>query len=511
MFVLSNNSETATNEKEENMKARRNWMKATGILLSVFIALTCYAAYSHHGEIDSPNFVSVYPQAAGTKLDSCTLCHRGGTVTSGSPPKTTTYGSCQWCHYTYGYNAPHGNILDTLNQYGLDYLSHGRDSNAIQAIENLDSDGDGYPNKVEIAALRYPGDASDDPTKVAAPSKVFTQAQLEAMPQHTQFLLMNASKSTDTYTQYTGVPMEDLLKPLVLPSAIDVMVLSPDGFSQTHPFQYNSNPSLYNVYGTYPAATFYYNAQADVAPAQNPSTGWCDYSAPSTAGRANGDPIVNSAGLKMILAIKRDGQYLDPGVLDITNKLNGEGPYRVVPPQKVPGPPDQRSTATQATNPAVWVWPYFANGDHNAGSSARSVTIMKVEPLPQGTTDINLLEAGWDYIDEAKIVVYGAIDPLDNINEKLAQVVATVNSIPQTSFKRPWGKWTLKTQLQVIQSMIAKGDYAWAYYNLQQNVLGNIHGCPNSSYPNDWLKDCNSQTSVYWAVYEIAVLLKILT
>jgi hypothetical protein len=423
--------------------------------------------------------------------------------------KTTTLGSCQWCHHITNYGAVGGdNYLNTLNPYGLDYLHNGRNAAAITAIQDFDSDGDGYPNKVEIAALRYPGDAGDDPTKVAAPSKVFTRAQLEAMPQHSQFLLMNASKSTDTYARYTGVPMENLLKPLVLPSASQVMVLSPDGFSQTHPFQYNSNPSLYNVYGTYPAANFYYDPQADVA--INPSTGWCDYSAPSVTGRVNGDPIVISNGLKMILAIKRDGQYLDPGVLGPTNSLNGEGPYRVVPPQKVPGPPDQRSTATNATSASAWVWPYIANADHNAGFSARSTTILKVQPLPAGTTDINTLEAGWDYIDEAKIVVYGAIDPLDNIKEKLAQAIAAVDSIPQSSFKSPWGKWTLKTQLQTIQSIIGKGDYAWAYHNLQQNVLGNMHQCPNS-YPGDWLKDCDAQTKIYWAVYEISVLLKILT
>lgn len=36
------------------------------------------AAYHHMGEADSPNFVAAYPQAEGTKLDSCTLCHSGG-------------------------------------------------------------------------------------------------------------------------------------------------------------------------------------------------------------------------------------------------------------------------------------------------------------------------------------------------------------------------------------------------------------------------------------------------
>ena len=489
----------------------KNWILASGIILSVFIALVCHAAYNHSGDTDSVNFRSVYPQAIGTKLDSCTACHAGGSYVSGG--KTTTLGSCQWCHYVTNYGANPGtnnsNYLNTLNAYGLDYLSHGRNAAAVGAIEDLDSDGDGYSNKVEIAALRYPGDSKDNPSKVAAPYKVFTRDQIEAMPQHTQFLLMNASKSTDTYSQYAGVTVENLLNPLKLPSAIAVTVLSPDGFSQLHPFQYDPNPSLYNIYGTYPAANFYYNDQADYI--KHPTTGWCDYSAPSAQGRNNGDPIVNPDGLKMILAIKRDGQYLDPGVLGADNKLGGEGPYRLIPPQKVPGPPDQRSTATNATNPSVWVWPYDANADHNAGFSSRSVTMIRVEPLPAGTTDINTMEAGWPYIDAAKIVVYGAIDPLDNINDKLTQVIATVDTIPQGSFKRAFGKWTLKTQLQTIESIIAKGDYAWAYYNLQQNVLGNMHACPNSGYPNDWLKDCDAQTNLYWAVYEISMLLKILT
>ena len=148
---------------------RKNTIIITVAIVSFFVvALVCYAAYTHQGEIDSPNFRASHPQTAGTKLDSCTLCHRGGSYTSGG--KTTTLGSCQWCHYSYGYNKS-GNIDNTLNQYGRDYLSHGRNAAAIIAIQDLDSDGDGYSNKMEIAALRYPGDPNDDPTKVPAPSK----------------------------------------------------------------------------------------------------------------------------------------------------------------------------------------------------------------------------------------------------------------------------------------------------------------------------------------------------
>jgi len=290
-------------------------MLATGLILSTFIALICYAAYNHNGDTDSINFRTVYPQAIGSKLDSCNLCHKGGTYT---PPggRATTYVTCQYCHAITNYGADTTQYVNTLNPYGLDYLNNGRGAAALAVIENLDSDGDGYSNKVEIAALRYPGDPTDDPTKVPAPSKVFTRQQLEAMPQHTQVLLMNATKSTDTYAQYSGVPLGDLIDPIKLPSAVDVQVMSPDGFSQLHPFQYTQNAGMYNVYGTYAPANFYYNAQADVG--QNPSTGWCDYSAPSAQGRNNGDAIVNPNGLKLIVAFMRDGQYLVPGYLDLT-------------------------------------------------------------------------------------------------------------------------------------------------------------------------------------------------
>ena len=36
------------------------------------------AAYHHAGEADAPIFLLAYPNKAGTKLDSCSLCHSGG-------------------------------------------------------------------------------------------------------------------------------------------------------------------------------------------------------------------------------------------------------------------------------------------------------------------------------------------------------------------------------------------------------------------------------------------------
>lgn len=389
------------------MKKKANMKKGIlvwGIVIMVLaMASVVLSAYHHEGEIDSPNFLAQYPNAAGTKLDHCATCHTGGEYEK-KPGKYVSLGSCQWCHYSYGYDGS-GNIVDTLNSYGMDYLVSGRDQTALVAIEGLDSDGDGYTNATEIAANRYPGNAEDDPSKVPAPSKVYTKAQLQALGQHTQFLLLNTSRSGDFYAQYTGVPMQDLLADAgILKSATGITVFAPDGWSNYHPLNLDSDPELYHVNGTYPESVYYYHTQADEA--LNPESGWCDYSAPSCAGRSHLDPISNANGLKMILAYLREGQPLEPGILGEDNKLDGEGPFRLVPPQKVPSAPDQASNAADQDV----VWPYNYDWDHNAGSSSRTVTIIRVEPLPEGTTDIDILEAGWKYVDEEKVVIYGAIE-----------------------------------------------------------------------------------------------------
>jgi hypothetical protein len=393
---------------------KAKWIFYAGMIIGLNLAVVfiAMAAYHHMGEMDSPNFLSAYPDKAGTKLDNCALCHRGGTYVSGGKP--TTLGSCQWCHYKYGYDAS-GNIDDTLNQYGKDYRDHGRNTAAFGAIDFMDSDGDGYPNKAEVDATTYPGDGNDDPSKIPAPAAVYTKAQLEAMPQHTQFMLMNVTKSSggDSYVEYSGVTIEELLNRAdMLSSATGIRVYAPDGFSWTHPLLPPATPDLkkpqYHVIGTYPSSLFYYNAEADMA--LNPTYGWCDYSAPSCVGRSHDDPIVVQDGLRLLLGIKRDGVYLTPGVLTFDNKLDGEGPYRVVPPQVNPGFPDQASTSAYQGV----IWPYDSNADHNAGAATRSTTIIKVDPLPSGTTDINILEAGWTYIDQAKLVVYGALAGSDS-------------------------------------------------------------------------------------------------
>jgi len=475
-----------------------------GFLIAVTSVGVVRSAYHHMGEIDSGIFLTVYPEKAGTKLDNCNTCHSGGSYVNTSN-KTVTLGSCQWCHYKYGYDAS-GNIDETLNAYGKAYKSAGRSTAGVIAIEKDDSDGDGYTNKAEIAANRYPGDANDTPAKVAAPYRVYTRQQLEKMPQHTQFMLMNTHKSDDFYAEYTGVPLENLLRKILLPSATNIIAYSPDGFSQYHPLTPDPDPIFYHIFGRYPAAQFYYDVQADKALNKD---GWCDYSAPSVAGRYHGQPINNPQGLKTILAIKRDGQYLTPGKLTPQNKLDGEGPFRVVPPQKIPGPPDQKSSSKVQNV----IWPFNNDADHSAGFSARTVTIIKVAPLPAGTTEPDLLEAGWPYADDQnpRIMIYGSIDPVPTIKEKLAVLSSTLWHSKMSSFTH-WGyRSALATRVNLVQKWVMLGWYSKAVEDLKGHVLIRTDGCTANGAvdSNDWVADCEFQKQLYWSINEVLVLLDI--
>ena len=122
----------------------------------------------------------------------------------------------------------------------------------------------------------------------------------------------------------------------------------------------------------------------------------------------NGDRIPDKP--YMLLAYLRDGDPLTPGKINPTTlRLDGEGPYRLIPPQKIAGSPDRSCRA--GTPGADDGLDCDENKDHNAGSSIRTVSAIRVEPLPAGTNDFNVFEGGWNLVDHGKLVIYGAIDP----------------------------------------------------------------------------------------------------
>jgi len=364
------------------------------------------SAYHHHDEQDAPKFLQAYPDKTSTKLDDCALCHRGNTFTT-RKGNVITESACQVCHAEYGYDGS-GDIEETLNSFGKGYRDAGRDVAAFAAIESIDSDDDTYNNITEINALRYPGDYEDTPAKVAAPHIFLTLDQMEAMlTPHEQFMLMNSSRGgesgLDYYVTYTGFIMQELLAAAGWTDAsTGVTTTAPDGFSFSYARESNDE-SKYPIEGTYPQAPYWYDAAADGV--------WADYSAPGCFGRTNGQLISVTNGLRLILAYKADGAYMDPAYQDDEDKLNGEGPFRAVPPQWNPGYPDRQATSD---TPNAEPWPYDPDEihtDHNAGFSARGLTAIRVDPLPEGTTEYDWrssqTDGGWGLLKEDTIVIYG--------------------------------------------------------------------------------------------------------
>ena len=210
----------------------------------------------------------------------------------------------------------------------------------------------------------------------------------------------------------------------------------------------------------------------------------------------------------MLLALLRDGQPLVPGQLTADNKLDGEGPFRVVLPQKIPGPPDQRSTSTDQNV----IWPFDENADHSAGFSTRTATIIKVEPLPDGTTDVDTLEAGWNFVDEEKLIIYGAIDPLPNILEKMDSLIETLVTADKDDFRHFHKKDLLILDAIVIKRAVAIGRINAAQSMLEYAFLHRTNGCQTtgSADSNDWVLNCELQKQLGWMVNELTVLLNIL-
>jgi hypothetical protein len=399
-------------------KATLFWMMVLGFLVTVATASPSLAAYSaHQNDQDISNFLAVYPFAKSTKLDDCSLCHTSGKIGK------KTYGSCDYCHQVYKTEEPHGDILATLNSFGLAYNDAGRDQAALATIEGSDSDADTFTNIDEIRALAFPGNSKDYPGLVPAPAIGMNFKELLKLPEHRQFLLFNASNSRDFYARYNGVKILDLLNHAgIKNNATQITVFSPDGYSMAFPIDVSdpqTDPATvqYDVKGPYPKGTYYGGFD------------FVDYST-IPGGLKDGDRIPDE--LHMLLAYLRDKDPLTIGKLvpDTSNpgtlKLDGEGPYRLIPPQKIAGSPDRGCKET----PVGDGWDCDNSKNHNAGSSARTVAAIRVDPLPDGTTDFDWYEGGWNLVDKAKLVIYGAIKPPTyTVNGKVSEA-SSGNGVP---------------------------------------------------------------------------------
>jgi hypothetical protein len=126
---------------KQNLK-RSNTMdlRNKNIKIACFLAMTALLAFAPCSVFAKSSYETQFHNiydTAGTAIDSCALCHPGG---SSSAPD--------------------------VNSYGQDWVDNGQNSSAFLAIEGLDSDGDGFTNIDEINARTFPGDKNSKPTVV---------------------------------------------------------------------------------------------------------------------------------------------------------------------------------------------------------------------------------------------------------------------------------------------------------------------------------------------------------
>ena len=358
------------------------------------------AYVGHENDRDIHNFIQQYPKAAGTRLDDCQTCHRSGI--SGTDTERV-FSPCGYCHLIqypssrYKTGIPK-NFGDTLNEYGAAYKKAGRSLEAISAIAKIDSDGDGASNSDEISDLRYPGDAASKPGQPLAPAVTLSWNEIGKLRRQTQFMLMNTSSEPfDDYATYSGVRIKDLLEAahVDLKNAVGITVFAPDGYSIDH--------SINDVTGPFPRGYFY----AAPRTIEDKEKVFVQYPAVIPPGVADSKEVPDVPWL--LLAFERDGKPLDAAHYE-KGRLEGEGPYRLVLPQhdpmagdsSKPGRPD-RSVKSKVFGDG---WDFNKEIDHNAGSSVRAATVIRVNPMPKGFEEYDW-KNGWPLVEGRNIVIFG--------------------------------------------------------------------------------------------------------
>jgi len=359
------------------------------------------AYVGHESDADMKGFIAHYPAAAGSRLDDCQTCHRGGVKGTDTERE---YSPCGYCHLLEYPNPKYATgvpktAADTLNAYGAAYKNAGRDRKAYEAVDGRDSDGDGTPNGVEIATLRNPGDPASRPGLPQAATVTLGWDAIRALPVHSQLMLMNATKEpTDDYVAYTGVRVIDLLSSakIYLAGVTGITVFAPDGYSIDY--------SLEDIRSPFPSGVFYTGPSAFAGTER----AFVKYPDEIPLGIKDGTTMPGEPWL--ILAYERDGRPLEPSTYEKgTGRLAGEGPYRLVKPQrdlmgdpKKPGRPD-RSQKSKIYGDG---WDFVPGMDHNAGACIRGACVIRVNPMPEGAEEYDW-KNGWPLIGDKTIVIYG--------------------------------------------------------------------------------------------------------
>ncbi|MBN1295332.1 hypothetical protein JXA80_01040 [bacterium] len=344
-----------------------------------------YPGHDHDKDKDMANTVTVYPHLVGTILDDCRLCHCDG-------KRNDRYvNHCDFCHIVY----PTEGYAVTLNAFGRDYATGGRNREALKAIETLDSDGDGQSNLAELDAGTQPGEFDSRRSMPSAPAVVFDRKKLEGIPRHSQFLLLNAHRVSDVYATYSGWTLYDLMKTVGALSKLEyITVISHDGFKKDYSGQ--------DVFGLFPRGIFYGDMDKPAFLGKCPA--WVEYPDVLPPGIETGKMIPDEQ--RLILADRKNGTSLATMHMNEAGKLVGEGPFRLILPPRRIAPPDQSMLTSTPTCPN----PFDESIHHNSGDCARGVIAIGVYPLPEGTREPDWRARADELHQSGSIMIFGAIE-----------------------------------------------------------------------------------------------------
>jgi len=344
-----------------------------------------YAGHDHDKDKDMANAVNVYPELIGTVLDDCRLCHCDGI-------RDREYANhCDFCHAVY----KNEGFTVTLNPYGTAYAAAGRSRDGLKTIETADSDGDGVTNIAELKALTQPGEADSKPGLAPAPTVIMTAEKLASIPRHSQFLLLNAHRVSDVYATYSGWRLRDILKELgSIGKATHITAISHDGFKKDY--------SMKDILDYFPRSIFYGNMDTPAFLGDCPA--WVVYPDTLPLNIETGKPIPDEQ--RLMLADRKNGIPLETIHRSDTGRLEGEGPFRMIMPQRRIAPPDQ---SMLTTNPD-WPNPFDESLHHNSGDSARGVIAIAVHPLPEGTREPDWRARADELLQSGSLMIFGAIE-----------------------------------------------------------------------------------------------------
>jgi hypothetical protein len=307
---------------------------------------------------------------------------------------------CDTCHAATDYCRKPGN---TLTAYGADYLRHGRSAAALDAIEKLDSDGDGVSNAAELAAAANPGDAQSVPGLRPATHVILSYDELVkkgvTVAKHALFINSAKSRDGDGYSDIRGFPLIEVLEVAGLSAeATGVDVISLDGYTATF--------SIDQLRRTYPQAAPVFGLGKETLG----ECGWVRYEAKNLK---EGVPLPDA---RILLSFEENGRNYTPASIGGNGRLNGMGPFRLTAPlMKGPGVPDISSgAAEECVRKVPEKYRYHREYEKNADYCVKAAVAVRVNPLPPGEIDIDWPQYAKKAIEEKSVVIFGALRPARN-------------------------------------------------------------------------------------------------